>query len=99
MIPGGGERNMNFKARLAKKVGKRHSEAHVEVFELGHWEQMQLALALQKTSDVAHDDRAIMSDVEFEAMWGELDPEWLASALHIFGAHGTITIIRHNEQE
>jgi hypothetical protein len=74
---------------------KRRSPDPVEVYQLGHWEQMQLALALGWVESVASDDRKIMTAEEYKRLWGLIDPEFLKSIVHLFQA-GNTTVLKHN---
>jgi hypothetical protein len=63
----------------------RECEEQLQVFRLGHYEQMQLDLAIAK---ICHPSR--FGDVT-------IDRDTLGSLSPIFAAHGTVTILRDNE--
>lgn len=63
----------------------RTPEDNIKVFEIGHYEQMQVAIAFDMITDL-------------EPLDG-LDVDVIRALRHIFDAYGTITIIRTNQED
>ena len=69
-------------------------EPNAEAFHLGHFEQMNVAialrLALDEVREVPGEDRA--------GVYRNLDEETLNQLSHLFGTPGTMTIIKNIEE-
>jgi len=74
----------------------RAPESNVQVFNLGHYETLQIDLALQVLRDALNSDGSFTFRADDLA---DLDARQFARLEPIFAAHGTITIIRTNDKE
>lgn len=79
---------------MIKRVTKgRKPEATEEVYNLGHNEQMQIDLALTFVAEFLAYDRTAADMLE------NVDYGTITSMMSIFRSHGTVTVIRHNEED
>jgi len=83
---------------------QRKPEDNVDVYELGHYETMQLGLALQYLIDVMGDDweqnclnypydEAVAN---YKKLYGNMDLEFFKTIRHVFAQDGKVMIIRGN---
>ena len=63
----------------------REPEANVKTYHLGHYEQMQISIALHEAMD------AINANPDTDSL---LDVRCIRSLLHVFQPFGTLTLIR-----
>lgn len=75
--------------------GNRTPEPNREVYGLGHYESMQLTLALQALADAQNSDGSFSFNPELLA---DLDMRTLRSLIHIFN-RGMLTILRELDGE
>ena len=73
----------------------REPETHIEVYELGHYETMQIDLALQAIAKAQNSDGSFSFDPDLLA---EIDIRKVRSLIHIFN-RGMITLLRNLEED
>lgn len=74
----------------------REPEPNVQVFELGHYEQMQISIALQVLRDAGRNPDGSITVLAMDAEVLSLVD--VAGLEPMFAAHGTVTVIRKNDE-
>lgn len=70
---------------------RRVPEPNVETYVLGHYEQMQFDLAIAYVLAQTSEEQRELEEY--------VDRTTLRTLQHIFGAHGTVTVQRFNDEE
>lgn len=76
---------------------ERKPDETEQVFNLGHYEQMQIHLALQLVTQI----RGVLNGTDGidKGQLENLDETTVKSLRRLFASHGTVTVIRHNQED
>jgi hypothetical protein len=75
----------------------RDPNPNIEVFALGHFEQMQIDLALTLTAEYI--ENGVQDRDAIDLLVTHLDLDALRGLMRIFRSHGTVQVIRTNEED